>query len=80
MNEEVIKADPENYLACFRVYLNDLRLKSLVPIPYELAKDEVYLRMVGQFKTEVEQGMFQTLVKNFHDITDVQKWYEEMGC
>lgn len=72
------KANPAYYLNCFQEYLNDLRSKSLVPIPYETAKDEVYLRMVQMFKSEEEQNIFEHLVNNFHEIVDVKTWYEEM--
>lgn len=80
MSTEVLKADPSNYLNCFRAYLNDLRIKSLIPIPYEQAKEEVYMSMVEMFKTEVEQDIFKTLVDNFHSITDVEKWYEDRSA
>lgn len=73
-----VKANPSNYLNCFREYLNSMRLKSLVPIPYEIAKEEVYMSIIEMFKTEVEKDLFQNLVNNFHEITDVQTWYEDM--
>ena len=77
MQSDLVKADPSHYLLCFQEYLNDLRIKSVIPIPYETAKQEVYLRMSQMFKTKVEQDLFEQLVKNFHEITDVQKWYED---
>jgi len=77
MSKEIVKANPSHYLNCFEAYLNDLRIKSIIPIPYETAKEEVYMRFVQMFKTEIEQEMFKNLVDNFHEITDVQTWYED---
>lgn len=73
-----VKANPSHYLNCFKEYLNEMRIKSIIPIPYETAKEEVFLRMIAMFKTELEQDIFEKLFKNFHEITDVKTWYEEM--
>jgi len=78
MKHDNTKVDPEKYLHVFQDYLNQMRLKSLIPIPYETAKSEVYLRMVSSFETELEQNLFEQLFNSFHEATDVQTFYDEM--
>ncbi len=70
------KPNPEMFLNVMSVFLNRMRIKSLIPIDYVTAKNEVYFDLASSVPEE-QQEVFKKALDDFESITDIEEWYND---
>ncbi len=74
--ENIEKPSPSLFIEAMKVYLDRMLVKKIIPIEYKNAKNEVYLDMLDLI-AEDEQAIFKKALADFHNITDVEGWYND---
>jgi hypothetical protein len=75
--EKISKPDPIIYVKVLEIFLDRMTVKKIIPIEYENAINEVKFDMVGMFDDEENKKAFESVIKNFEEVTDLKGWYEE---
>lgn len=74
--EQEKKPDPNSYIKVLEIFLDRMAVKKIIPIDYQNAINEVKFDMVGMFDDEENKKAFESVIKNFEEVTDLKGWYE----
>ena len=75
--EQISKPDPRIYVEVLGMFLDRLIVKKIIPIEYKNAINEVKFDMMNMFDDEENKQVFDSVIKNFEEVTDLKGWYEE---
>ena len=75
--EQISKPDPRIYVEVLGMFLDRLIVKKIIPIEYKNAINEVKFDMMSMFDDEENKQVFESVIKNFEEVTDLKGWYEE---
>lgn len=75
--EQISKPDPNIYVKVLEIFLDRMLVKKIIPIEYKNAINEVKFDMMSMFPDEENRKAFESMIKNFEEITDLKGWYEE---
>lgn len=75
--EQISKPDPRIYVEVLGMFLDRLIVKKIIPIDYKNAINEVKFDMMNMFDDEENKQVFDLVIKNFEEVTDLKGWYEE---
>lgn len=75
--EQISKPDPRIYVEVLGMFLDRLIVKKIIPIEYKNAINEVKFDMMSMFSDEEDKQAFESIIKNFEEVTDLKGWYEE---
>ena len=75
--EQISKPDPRIYVEVLGMFLDRLIVKKIIPIEYKNAINEVKFDMMSMFDDEENKQVFESVIKNFEEVTDLKGWYED---
>lgn len=75
--EQISKPDPRIYVEVLGMFLDRLIVKKIIPIEYKNAINEVKFDMMNMFDDEENKQVFDSVIKNFEEVTDLKGWYED---